>query len=215
MPSPRLFMLTTLAAIAGTLTPIPASADPHADLAYAVQESANPSRGWIVGKLMTFNLAPKCWEKVNAKHSRPMELISAHASSIAKLATTWTGDDWAGILTQNANSREKNKELVEPMVDAFKSKFHVTINVEGDDCEATGNAMWLKYLGTTTTALAQFPPKSGKAFVTINVTSKAKGAKTEISKDGTTFTITAGRDIEKSGWPSDIESPIKRVSSKN
>ncbi len=214
MPTRSLLTLT-LAALA-TLAPTAAAADAyHDDLAYAVQENSNHSRGWVVSKLMTLKLGPKCWAKVNAKKSRAMESISAYANTISGLAEVLTGDDWSDILGQGNNSREKNREIVEKMVDDFKSKFHLTVYVEGDDCEAAGGAMWLKTIGNTTRALENFPPKSGKAFVTINVLAKAKGSKTEISKDGTRFTITGARDIEQAGWADDIEKAIKRVSTKN
>ena len=81
--------------------------------------------------------------------------------------------------------------------------------------DASGNAMWLKYIGTTLTALDSYPPKSGNAFVRIHVDPKVKTVKTVVGKDGSTITITGAKDLEPSGWPSEIEGPLKRVSSKN
>ena len=202
--------ISILFTIAATSTP--AAAAPQEDLAFGVQELSNPVRGWVVSKLLTLNLGKKCWAKVTAKNSRAMALLSAYASNIERYATTVTGDNWETLLA-GPNGRDKNREIVEKMVDAFKTRFHLTVNVEGDDCTEEG--LWIRYVSVTTTALVDYPPKSGKAFVTIHATAKAKGVKTEVSKDGTSFTITGSRDLEQAVWMDDIQKPFKRVSTKN
>ncbi|MBA3452186.1 MAG: hypothetical protein H0T42_03695 [Deltaproteobacteria bacterium] len=208
-----MLLSAVLVALAGTATPV--LADNHADLAFEVGEYNHDKRSVrIIEKLVTLKLPEKCWPKLLDKKTSGLGSIAGKSRTISAIAKALTEEDWGAIESQSANDKATNQKLALEKVEAFASKFHVTLNLEGDDCVATGNAMWLKYLGTTLFALEKYPPKSGKAFVTINVTAKAKGAKTEISKDGTKFTITAGRDVEKSGWPKDIENPIMRVSSK-
>ena len=83
------------------------------------------------------------------------------------------------------------------------------------DCGVkTENDLWFRYLGASLDALSHFPPKAGKAFITINVTAQAKGVKTEISEDGSKFTITGARDVAPGVWIDDINKPFKRVSTK-
>jgi hypothetical protein len=66
----------------------------------------------------------------------------------------------------------------------------------------------------TVDSLQKYPPKANKVAITINVTEKAKGVKTVVSKDGGTFTITGAKDIEASGWPNEIANAFKRASGK-
>ena len=201
-----------VAAVLGAATPV--LADNHADLVAAVGDNNHDKHSArIIEKMFTYKLGATCWTKVLDKKNGALGLISGHARGAQDYAELLTGDDWAAIEGQDGD-KAKLAETVVGMVDAFAPKFHLTISVEGDDCEPGGRGMWLKYLGTTMSALKKYPPKSGKAFVTINVTAKAKGVKTAVSKDGTKFTITGSRDVEKPAWPDDIEKPIRAVSSK-
>lgn len=210
----RSLLAASLAAV--TVAAAPAYATPQEDLAFAVGENNHDKHSeWVVNRLLTFNLGAKCWAKVLDKKNRAIPLIAAYSRSIARYAKIATDNDWPGVEGQSANNREANRALVDKMVEDFKPKFHLTITVEGDDCDASGNALWLKYLSTTTSALTQYPPKAGKAFITINVQAQAKGVQTTVSADGATFNIVGARDVEKSAWPSDIELPLKRVSTKN
>jgi hypothetical protein len=208
--------MTKLAAVSVALLALAASrlaaADSQADLAVAIGEKTSRTQQRIVEKLMTFKLGDACWTKLLERGNTGATLIASAAHDIARYAAAVTGDDWRAIENQTVNTKAKNRELAEGMVDAFAPAFHLTIAVEGDDCEASGNGLWLKYLGSVTGALEAYPPKSGKAFVTIQVKAKAKGVKTEVDKSGTKFTITGARDVEKSGWPASIDGPIKRVS---
>ena len=193
-----------------------AHATPIEDLAFATQEMNHDKvSGWVVERMVTLTLPEKCWAKVLDKKNMGHTLWSNFARSIQTYARNVTGDDWAKLEGQSANSKEANQAMVDKLVKDFQPKFHLTLVYDGDDCDATGNALWLKYISTTLSALNSYPPKSGKALVTIHVEPKVKAVKTEVSKDGTTFTITAPRDQEVSGWPSDVEGPIKRVSTKN
>ena len=208
--------LLTASLVLFTSAAAPALASPQEDLAFAVGENNHDKHSeWVVNKLVTLKLGPKCWEKVLDKKNRAIPLLAAYSRSIARYAKIVTENDWPGIEGQSAGSRESNRALVEKMVEDFKPKFHLTVTVEGDDCEASGNALWLKYISATTSALTHYPPKAGKATITLNVQAQAKGVQTTVSPDGATFTIVGARAIEKSAWPADIELPMKRVSTKN
>lgn len=203
-------------AIALVLATATADATPQADLAFAVENSNHDKHSsWIVERLMTLQLGDKCYAKVLDKSSRGVALIGSAARTIQRYAKEVTGDDWSAIEGQSANTKEANREVVSKMVDAFKPKFHVTLKLEGDDCDASGNALWLKYLGSTLGALQKYPPKSGKMTVTIDVTSKQKGVTADVDKAGTAITIKGSRDVEASGWSDNIEKALLRVSSKN
>ena len=143
------------------------------------------------------------------------ERVASAAHTLAEYGSTITsgGEDWRGIESANNMDKEKGHKIVDARIGEVKPKLHITLYVEGD---CTGSTpLWTKYLGEVARTIKAYPPKSGKAFVTINVLAKAKGVKTEVGKDGSTFTVTGARDLEASGWPKDIEMPFKRVSSKN
>lgn len=210
--SPSRTLLTT--AVLASLT-APALAAPQDDLAAAV-ENANHDKhsAWIVERMMTLKLPDKCWPKLLDKSKRGLGLIASDARSIQRYAKAVTGDDWAAIEGQTANTKEANRATVEKMVDGFKDKFHVTLDLEADDCAATGTELWLNYLGSTLGSLVKFPPKSGVAKITIDVKPGVKELTIAVDKAGQTFTITGPRDVEKAGWSGTIENALKRVSSK-
>jgi len=214
MNSARVLAIVVL--VAGLFASAPARATPQEDLAFAVGESNHDKQSvWIVERLMTLKVGAKCWPKLTDKKLRALGLIAAYARNVQRYAKVVTEDDWFAIEGQTANSKEANQAVVDKMITEFAKKFHLTITVEGDDCEASGNGLWLKYLSTVTDAIQKFPPKAGKTKITINVKAKTKGVTVTAGKDGSTFTINASRDVEASGWSDKIESALKRVSSKN
>jgi hypothetical protein len=193
----------------------PAFADKQADLAFQIQERHSYTQSIVLRDLMTLRLGGKCWETALDHKNVLQSRIAAAAHRVAKYGSAMTGgDDWRKIEGQSNGTKDKNRQLVADRVAQLKSKVHITVTVEGDDCDGA-QPLWMKYLGEVTESLEEFPPKSGKAIITINVLAKAKGVKTQVSADGSTFTITGARDIEESGWPSQIEMPFKRVSTKN
>jgi hypothetical protein len=207
----RTIVLATLVAILGA----PAYASPKEDLASAV-ETANHDKhsGWVIDRMVTLNLPEKCWPKVLDKSKRGLGLLASDARSIQRYAKVVTGDDWAAIEGQAANGAEANRATVNKMVDAFKPKFHVTLTLDGDDCTGTGTELWLNYLGSTLGSLVKYPPKSGSAQLMINVKGSVKDLTIDVDRAGSTFTITAPRDVERSGWSDKIEKSLQRVSSR-
>lgn len=212
--SPSRAVLVSALAVAAASPSVHAA--PQDDLSAAVQNANHDKHsGWVIERLVTLKLGDRCWPKVLDKSKRGLGLMASAARSIQRYAKVVTGDDWSAIEGQSANSREANQAVVDKMVDAFKPKFHVTLRLEGDDCGATGNDLWIKYLGSTLGSLVKFPPKSGTAQITIDVQAKAKDVKVDVDKAGSTFTITAPRDVERSGWSDTIENALQRVSSKH
>ena len=193
-----------------------ADATPQEDLAFAVQNATHDKHtGWIVERLVTVQVSDKCFANLLDKKTQGVTLFTSYARQIQRYAKEISGDDWSSIENQSSNSRDANRKIVDKMVDDFKPKFHITVKLEGDDCDATGKALWLKYIGNTLTALNKYPPKSGKMNVTIDVTSKQKGVTAEVDKTGTSIAIKGSRDIEAGGWADTIEKALLRVSTKN
>lgn len=178
----------------------PALASGQQELASAVAAANDDHHsGWIVERLMSFEVGDKCFAKIVDKKNRALGLIAAHTRYIARYAKTVTGDDWTRM------EADKKSDAVDTLVNDFKSNVHITISVEGDDCEASGNALWLKYLGEVTGALAKYAPK--KLMIVIKVSAKAKGVKADV-KNGT-LTIIGARDVEASGWPNEIDKAMR------
>lgn len=193
-----------------------AHADPAEDFAFEVKESTGDyHRAWVLTKLTTFKVGKTCWaqmadrDKFSAVHS-----AGFYTRDIAEYAKALTGDDWSRIETQNNNDRENNKKLVEPMMDAFKKRFSVTISVEGDDCKPEHGALWLKYWTSLGNIIRDYPPAADKVNITLNVTAKAKDVTVKVDKKGGTFVITAPRDIEVAAWDDKMGKPFRKVARK-
>jgi hypothetical protein len=195
--------------------PLTADAAPKDDLVFAVQTANHDKHsGWVLDRLVTLQVGDKCWPKLLDKSQRGLALMASAARSIQRYASAVTGEDWARIEGQTANTPDANRATVDKLVDAFKPKFHLTLTLEGDTCSATGNDLWLKYLGSTLGSLVRFPPKSGEARIVLDVKAAAKDLTVTVDKPGTTFTITAPRDIERSGWSDKIDQAFQRASAK-
>ncbi len=190
-----------------------ALADKQTDLAFEIKERHSYTQSLVLSELMTIQVGAKCWDTLLDKKQALQARIASTAHVIAKYGSAASGgDDWRKIENQSNSTKDKNRTLVAARVAELKPKFHITVKVEGDDCDGQ-QPLWANYLGHTARALEACPPKSGKVFVTINVLAKAKGVKAE-TKDGTTFTITGARDIEETAWGEQIDKVFKRASNK-
>lgn len=214
MPRPSRIAALSVAALA--ISTLALSAPAHAagmdDFAFEVKEATGDyNRAWVLTKLMTFKLGAKCWAKVVDKKQGAIHAATFATRDIVEYAKARTGDDWSRIETQNNNDRETNKALIEPMMDAFKAQFSMTVNVDGDDCDARQASLWLRYWTAVVSNLEKYPPPSGKAFVTINVSSKIRDVTVDVSKDGSRFTINAPKDIEAKQWSDKLERPFTKL----
>jgi len=200
--------IATLLALSGT-----AFADKQADLAFEIKERHSYTQSLVVTELMTIEVGAKCWDTLLDKKQALQARIASTAHTLAKYGSAATGgDDWRKLETQSNSNKDKMRELVKTRVGELKPKFHITVKVEGNDCDGP-QPLWANYLGEAARAVEAYPPKSGKAFITIHVTAKAKGVTAE-TKDGANFTITGNRDIEMTAWGEQIQKVFKRSSSK-
>ncbi len=164
-------------------------------------------------RLNTFKLGKKCWAKLPGKDSGFVHTASSATREIVAYAKTITGEDWDDLEGSGSTESEKNKDMVAAKVDAFKDKFFITVNVEGDDCDAGRSSLWIRYWSQLASAVNKYPPPSGKVFITLNVNSKVKAVTSEVSKDGTTFTFTAPKDIEAKQYNDRLERPFRQLHS--
>lgn len=179
------------------------------DYAFAVREREGTYYGpWTITKFTTFKVGKACWAKMADPKSDAVNNASYYVRNVHELAKTWTGDDWGSIEGQNSD-RAKNRKLVEPMMDQFASRFHMTIEVEGDDCGVDREALWIRYWYGISEAFADYPPASGKLFITLKVTN-TRDVTSEVDETGSHFTITAPRDIQAPEWSEKLERPFRR-----
>lgn len=173
----------------------PAFADAEMDAYVAGVEDATGAgtRPQAIAKLVTFKLGKKCWAKLPDKNQGAI-----HAGTFASMDLLAYGKLVTG------------EEMTEASLDAFRQKFSITVNVEGDDCDAKQGALWLQYWTGAISAAKNFPPPSGRAFITINV-GKQKDLTNVVSKDGTTFTITAPKDIPAAQYSDKLEKPFRQL----
>jgi hypothetical protein len=183
------------------------------DFAFAVRERTGTYYGpWTITKLTTFKVGKQCWEKMSDSKSDAVNTASYYIRNVHELAKTWTNEDWDRIESQNSD-RAKNRKFVEPLMDKFAEQYHLTIAIEGDDCEVDSNALWLRYWYDIAEAFADYPPAAGKVFITLNVTT-ARDISVDVDETGSKFTITAPRDIEPADYGEKLEKPFRRVARK-
>jgi hypothetical protein len=185
------------------------------DFAFAVKEATGRhSPAWVLTKLHTFKVGKKCRARLGDKQEGAIHAATFATREVMAYAQAVSGDDWAEIEGQSANDRETNRKLVAKMMDDFKGKLSITVNVEGEDCDAKGNSMWLRVWTTAATALRNHPPRAKKVAITIKVTAAAKDLAVATGADGATITITAPRDKEPTGWSDKIDAAFKKVARK-
>ncbi|HSK04026.1 MAG TPA: hypothetical protein VK932_22385 [Kofleriaceae bacterium] len=185
------------------------------DFAFGLKESTGRfTSAWVLNRLHTFKVGKKCRARLGDKNEGALHAASFATRDVIEYVKAVGGDDWVQIESQSANDPAFNRELVSKSMDAFKGKLMITISVEGDDCDAKSNSLWLRYWTTAATALRNYPPRAGKVAIAINAISKARDVAVAAAKDGATITITAPRDIEVSGWSDKIEAPFRKVARK-
>jgi len=96
----------------------------------------------------------------------------------------------------------------------FAKRFHMTIAVEGDDCDNTRSGLWIRYWYAISEAFADYPPASGKLDVTLNVTAAARDVTVTVDDTGSQFVFTAPRDIEAKDWSDKFEKPFRKNAKK-
>ncbi|HEY5923349.1 MAG TPA: hypothetical protein VIV11_16835 [Kofleriaceae bacterium] len=182
------------------------------DFSFVVKEyTGDYARAFVTSKLTTFKVPPACWKKMQDPNGGALHTASFYTRDILEYSKAITGDDWSDIEDQN---KEKNVKLIAPMVDDFKNRFSVTVNVDGDDCDNEQNSLWLRYWYHIGTSVKDYPPKSGRAFITLTVTPTVKNFTIDVDDSGSTWTITAPRDIEPKNWQEEMQKPFRRRSSK-
>ena len=182
--------------------------------AFAVRERSETYNGpWAITKLTTFKVGRTCYAKLGEKDSGSLDYAGYYIRSVLALAKIWTGDDWDQIEGQRGN-RAKDRALVEPMMDEFGKRFHLTIAVEGEDCETNRDALWIRYWYTLSEAFSKYPPSAGKLFITLNVTAAARDITVDLDDTGSQFVVTAPRDIEARDWQDKMSKPFRRQAGK-
>lgn len=209
-------MKRTLLVLTALLLPSIAHAD-SSKSAYAdsVQEATTDHyRGWILSKLTTWKVGAACWEKIQEKEGRIVSLGSFLTREIAEYAKQVTGDDWATIEGSGTSEKAANKGKVEPMIDAFKTKFSLSVRIDGDDCDNGHDPLWMQYVMHAAQDVNKLPPASGKAFISIDVSSKTKKFGISVGRDGSTFKISAPKEIAPAKWQNQMESAFAKAAKK-
>lgn len=184
------------------------------DFSFAVRERSGTYYGpWMITKFTTFKVGAACYAKLGEKDSGSLGNTPYYIRNVLELAKKWTGDDWDRIENQNSN-RAKDRHLIEPMMNEFGKKFHMTIAVEGDDCSNERDALWIRYWYTIGEAFANYPPLAGKLDITLNVTAAARDVSVTVDETGSSFVFTMPRDIEAKDWHDKVEKPFRKNAKK-
>jgi hypothetical protein len=184
------------------------------DFAFAVRErSGTYNAPWTITKFTTFKVGKTCYAKLGEKGSGALDNSPYYVRSVLTLAKKWTGDDWDQIENQRSD-RAKDRHLIEPMMNEFAKRFHMTIAVEGDDCETERDALWIRYWYSIGEAFEKYPPAAGKLDVTLNVTAAARDITVDVDDTGSKYVFTAPRDIQAKDWSDKLEKPFRKNAKK-
>ena len=210
----RSILLPTAVAVLALLTPGAASAD-VADYSDAVKAHTNDNyRALSIEKLTTWKVGKKCWEKIVAPSGRILDLTSFMTREIAGFAKQVSGDDWATIEGAGMSQKEASKATIEKMVTAFRAKFSLSVSIDGDDCDASHDPLWMQYVMRAVEAVNAKPPAAGKAFIVIDVSSKVKQFSITVSKDGATFKLTGPKEIAAAQWQDEVRRVFAKAARK-
>ena len=191
------------------LTTTIAHADDRSDFGEDVKDATGAYHDqYIVDKLITFKLGPKCWKKMHDTNENGIHSATFFVASVREYAKRVTGDDWSAIETQGNSDREKNKALVEKMVNEFAPRFSFTLINEGDDCDTTTSSLLLRYW-TTVGDDFQYLSGKKKVSITLDVTPTIKDIEVKVS--GGNITIKGSRDIEPAEWDAKIAKAFRRA----
>lgn len=175
------------------------------DFSFGLKEySGSWSRTWILNKLTTFKVGSACWAKMIDTKQSALHSASFYTAAIEDYAEKVTGDDWSDV-------ESKSKKHLEPMIDAFRARFNVTIEIEGDDCDASHGSLWMRYWFTIGEAIRDYPTSSGKAFIRLSLTNSVKDITVKIDDAGTTFEFVAPLELEPKSWDDKLTKPFRRL----
>ena len=200
-------------AIVGAVTSIGATiahAEPQTLGEATLTSSGQPYTKAIVDKLIVFKVGPKCLAKLGDKDGRAVHMAGFVTRAIENWAKRVTGESWADIENQD---KEKNQAIVAAKIDQFRSKFSITIDIEGYDCDNGSGALWAGYLYTAITALNAYPIDVPSLAITIKARKAARTVTYTMSPDGTAVEYTAARDITPPQWSDIIERPFRQRAS--
>jgi hypothetical protein len=188
-----------------------ALAGPRENFIFSLSEhTGGDLRTEVIDKLVTFKLGKQCMAKLGDRTLNAVSYAAGIGGNIADYAKIVTGDDWNALDSQG---RDEVKPILSEKIAAFRARFGMTIYVEGDDCDAGKRSLWLWYWDELSRVIKSYPPPSGKAFIVLDVTPRAKTVTCRVSKDGTTFTVTAPRDVEPEHWVESIDEPFRKLAS--
>lgn len=200
----RPLVIFTVACAATLLVPDSAGADVTAYADAVKYKTSDNWRSLSIAKLTTWKVGKKCWNKIIDPEGRILDLTSFMTGEIAEYAQKVTGEDWATIEGSGVTEKEANKVKIEPMITAFRQKFSLTVSIDGDDCDASHDPLWMQYVMRAVEAVNAKPPTSGKAFIVIDVSSKVRKFSMTASKDGATFKISGHKEIADGQWQNEV-----------
>jgi hypothetical protein len=179
-----------------------ASADVGAYAEAVRQGTSDNYRAFSIAKLTTWKVGKKCWDKIVEPEGRIMSLTSFLTREIATYAKE--------VTTEKAANRDK----VEQTVAAFKSRFSLSVAIDGDDCDGSHDPLWMQYVMRSIEALNATPTATGKAFLSITASSTAKKFSFTVGKDRSTFTLVGPKETAVGQWQYEVRRVFASVAKK-
>ncbi len=164
----------------------------------------------IVDKLITLKVGAKCMARLGDKDGGALHAASSVTRGIERWAKRVSSESWSDI---EGADKEKNQALVAGKIAEFRSKFSMTIDVEGDDCDNGFSALWPRYWNAIVTAMNDYPIDGAKLNITLKVRKAARVVTYVVSPDHTTIEFTAPRDIESSKGLDVLQRPFRQINS--
>jgi peptidoglycan hydrolase-like protein with peptidoglycan-binding domain len=175
--------------------------------AVTLKATGEPYSKVIVDKLFVFKVGAACAARLGDENGGAAHVAPFLTRDIAKLAKNMTGDDWVAF--ENAD-KEKNGPVVAAQIEAFRSKFSLTIEIEGDDCDNSFSAPWTGYLTAAVTAALNYDNKLPKLHIAFHAKKSLRGITYTVTPDGSNVDYVVSRDVTPPDWGNVIDKPFRQ-----
>lgn len=217
----RLVVFAAVLFFAAAPAPLIAQSDAEnkSTLVEKVSAYSDPLSGELLDKFVTLNLSPQCWAKLSSSDSQPNGV--GHASRIGKAIQEHAKLMGYGDLDDAISGVQIDRAKADPIIAKLRSNFSYTINAKSVPCNdeqyrllAVYSLQIISFFGDSSSSTYSmnrgWRPRSGKMFVTLDLSPVAKDIAVTINSDGTNFTVTAPVNVEPSEWDVKIEKGLAR-----
>lgn len=176
---------------------------------YTIGEITRPL---TMKKLIDFQMSPAWWTAMTDKDQAGVKSMCYATRDLIDFGKRMGWGDLYQWENSGNGTKEEWKPRIEAMLDEWRPKVSLTIKADSPTCDKMNFDLFLRYLGTVTSALTDdsWKPASGQCHIVFVPSKTAKDIACAISPDGKIYTITAPIEVEPNEWDSKIKKGFQR-----